>query len=243
MKKIILIALLIIITVASIIVFNNYNIPDDSLPRGYSFEDGGYKVETTTTKKKKAKRNQDKTTTTKEKTVKKNKNKTTGIKEDIIVTDRFTSINQMIEKAKTYKTLDDIYESSGYPKNGHYYLRFSEERLTAILEDRIIIVPKGSADYEFLEGGLSAPGYYYFSFRYPKGSFELFVDTYKDSSNLKKGQKPVFNINGTDVYEDVGYFWFYNGFCINVRPLYKLSENELAEMIDNLNFTTITIWC
>ena len=44
MKKLILIILLIILVVASIIVFNNENIPDDSLPKGYSFDDGGYKI-------------------------------------------------------------------------------------------------------------------------------------------------------------------------------------------------------
>ena len=44
-----------------------------------------------------------------------------------------------------------------------------------------------------------------------------------------------------DVYEDIGYFWFYNGYRINIRPSYELSKNELAEMIDNLNLTVIAI--
>lgn len=182
-----------------------------------------------------------KTTTAKKQTVKRQQDKTTGIKKEVIPIDRFTSIDQMISKAKTYKTLDDVYESSGFDQNGHYYLNFSEKKLTMIFEDRIIIAPKSSADYELLKGGLYPQGYYYFSFRYSKGSFELFVDTFKDSSKLKKGQKPIYNINGTDVYEDVGYLWFYNGYCINVRPPYKLSEKELAEMIDNLNLIEVTL--
>ena len=169
--------------------------------------------------------------------------KIAGIKMEIIPIDKFTTIEQMIAKAKAYKTLDDVYKSSGYDPKVGYYLNFSKEKLTMIFKDKKIIVPKIPNDYEFSNGGLHPDGYYFFDFSYPKGRFELLVYTYKIPSKLKKHQKPIYNINGIEVYEGDGYcyFWLYENYYINVKPTYKMSKDEMKELIDNLNLTVVAI--
>lgn len=166
------------------------------------------------------------------------------IKKDTIPVDKFNSLKEMVSKAKSYKTVDDIYKSSGFDKNGSYYIKFTKERLTMLLGERKIFIPVFPDKTKFLGGELQALGCYRFKIKI-KNKFDanLYVDTYKNAKdNAIKDYKEKFSINGRKIYYNLDYLWENNGYYVALSADYELPDDYIKDFIENLSFKCEKIW-
>ena len=187
-----------------------------------------------------------KTTTISKKTSTTTIKQKSKIKKDTIPVDKFNSLKEMVSKAKSYKTVDDIYKSSGFDKNGSYYIKFTKERLTMLLGERKIFIPVFPDKTKFLGGELQALGCYRFKIKI-KNKFDanLYVYTYKNAKdNAIKDYKEKFNINNKIIYSDSDnfeYLWNYNDYYICLIPYYQLDNSLIKSFINNLEFNCINV--
>ncbi|MBQ2676922.1 MAG: hypothetical protein IJF54_05955 [Clostridia bacterium] len=152
--------------------------------------------------------------------------------------DRFSSIEEMIAKAKTYKTLEDVYLSAGCDMNQGYYMPFSEQALESIFKDKMIIVPVLSNDVQLAVGRLFPFGYI-FELVFNEKRCNLYICTYKE----REVDIPKYSltINDTEVFvTNSSYYWYFNDYYIEMDSDY-MDFDEATDLIKNLSFTTIKL--
>ncbi len=167
---------------------------------------------------------------------------------DKVASDHFKTIDEMISKAKTYKTIDDVYKSAGLKNDDSYYSPFSEKLMTRLLVDRKLTVPT-FPEGTTIDFSALGPHCYVFSIVYKERGFVLNIYNTKDIGVEFSELELYDTINGVDIYtiytnsQNMQDFllMFYDGYPVVLNTWGKNDKSIEKEFLSSIVFTTVDL--